>query len=315
MRPFRFGVVAESVRTPAELFLTARRAEDAGFSTLLIRDHFIEPPFGHQLAPLPALTAVAGCTSALRVGTFVLCNDYRHPVLLAKEAATIDVLSGGRFELGLGAGFLREEYRQAGLRFDEPRERVDRFEEALPVLKGLLGRAPFTHRGHSYAIDGLDTFPKPVQQPRPPILVGAAGRRMLAIAAREADIVTIQAVSTTSGTVNDTPEARSAATVAGQVERIRAAAGDRIGAIELSTTATVRLSDDPHSAAAELARERGWQVAPEDVLDMPSIFIGTTDQVAELMHERRARYGLSYLVVSDTLLDTVRPIVSQVAGR
>jgi probable F420-dependent oxidoreductase len=249
------------------------------------------------------------------VGTFVLCNDYRQPALLAKEAATIDVLSGGRFELGLGAGFLREEYRQAGLRFDEPRERVDRFAEALPVLKGLLGPKPFTHRGRSYAIDGLDTFPKPVQRPGPPILVGAAGRRMLAIAAREADIITIQAVSTTAGTVSDTAEARGAATVAGQVERIREAAGDRIGAIELSTTATVRLSDDPQRAAAKLARERGWQVAPEDVLDMPSIFIGSTERVAELMHARRARYGLSYLVVSDTLLDTVRPIVSLVAGR
>src|SRR5262250_1143445 len=146
-RPFRFGLLGESVRSAKELVETARRAEEAGFATFLLRDHFIEEPFGHQLAPLTALATVAGATSRLRVGSLVLANDYRHPVVLAKEVATLDALSGGRVELGLGAGFSQAEYAQAGLRFDSPGVRVDRLEEALRVLKGLFAAGPLTFAG------------------------------------------------------------------------------------------------------------------------------------------------------------------------
>jgi probable F420-dependent oxidoreductase len=175
-RPFRFGVLGESVRSAAELVDTARRAEIAGYATFLIRDHFIEEPFGHQLAPVAALATVAAVTERLRVGSLVICNDYRHPVLLAKEVATLDLLSGGRFELGLGAGFSRPEYEAAGLPYDLPGVRVDRFAEALQVFKGLFGAEPFTFSGRFYTVTDLDSFPSPVQRPHPPILVGARGQ-------------------------------------------------------------------------------------------------------------------------------------------
>ena len=140
-RPFRFGVLGESARSAAELLNAARRAEIAGYATFLIRDHFIEEPLGHQLAPIAALATVAAATKTLRVGSLVICNDYRHPVVLAKDVATLDVLSGGRFELGLGAGFSRPEYEAAGLPYDPPGVRVGRFAEALQVFKGLFDAA------------------------------------------------------------------------------------------------------------------------------------------------------------------------------
>jgi probable F420-dependent oxidoreductase len=186
MRPFRFGVLGEGIRSGEGLLTEARRAETLGFSTLLLRDHFVREPFGDQLAPMVALTAAAA-TRTLRVGTLVLDNDWRHPVLLAKEAATLDLLSGGRFELGIGAGWLREEYRRAGMPFDPPGVRVGRLEESLRVLKGLLAGPAFAFAGAHYSVTGLEGFPRPVQRPRPPILVGAGSKRMLGIAAPRPD--------------------------------------------------------------------------------------------------------------------------------
>src|SRR5207253_7480209 len=158
-RPFRFGVFGENARSRGALLETARRAEDSGYSTFLLRDHFIEEPFGHQLATLTALATVAGATKELRVGSLVLSNDYRHPVMLAKEIATLDVLSNGRVELGLGAGFSKAEYDSAGIPFDPPGVRVDRLEEAIRVLKGLFGTEPLTFAGKHYAVTRLDGFP------------------------------------------------------------------------------------------------------------------------------------------------------------
>jgi alkanesulfonate monooxygenase SsuD/methylene tetrahydromethanopterin reductase-like flavin-dependent oxidoreductase (luciferase family) len=154
MRPFRFGIIAENARTAESLLDTSRRAESAGYSTLLLRDHIVEGPFPHQLAPLTALAAVAMATTRLRIGTLVLANDFRHPSQLAKEIATLDVLSGGRVEPGLGAGFLRRDYEEAGLPLDPPGDRVGRLEESLQVLKGLFGEAPLTHRGRHYRFTG-----------------------------------------------------------------------------------------------------------------------------------------------------------------
>src|SRR5262249_19374395 len=188
----------------------------------------IEDPFGHQLAPLATLATVAAVTRRLRIGSLVLANDYRHPVILAKEVATLDVLSNGRVELGLGAGFSQSEYEQAGLRFDPPGVRVDRLEESLRVVKGLFADGPLTFAGKHYAVTGLDGFPKPVQRPHPPILIGAAGPRMLSIAAREADIVGFQTVVTAGGGVSDDPARRLAPAVAPRVGRGPQAAGDRV---------------------------------------------------------------------------------------
>jgi probable F420-dependent oxidoreductase len=294
---------------------TARRAEAAGFATFLLRDHFIEEPFGHQLAPLTALATVAAATERLRVGSLVLCNDYRHPVLLAKEVATLDLLSGGRFELGLGAGFSRPEYEAAGLSFDPPGVRVDRLAEALQVFKGLFGAAPFTFAGRFCAVTKLDAFPKPVQRPYPPILIGAGGRRMLGIAAREADIIGIQTASLGTGRSAADPSGLLAETIAEKIEWVRQQAGARFDQIELSIVSSVIVAEDRGEAAERLVRERGWQGLPvERVFEMPSIFIGSVGQIVEEMQKRRERYGISYYVVSDRSLQTAAPIVARLAG-
>src|SRR5438876_677403 len=183
-RPFRFGVSVHGSKSRAEWIGIARQAEALGYSTLLIPDHL-----GDQLSPIPALVAAADATSTLRIGSLVFDNDFRHPVMLAKEAATLDVLSGGRFELGIGAGWLRSEYEQAGIPYDPPGVRVGRMEEALQIIKGLFADRPVTFSGTYYKVSALEGQPKPVQRPHPPILIGGGGKRILSIAAREATIV------------------------------------------------------------------------------------------------------------------------------
>lgn len=315
-KPFRFGVFGETARSREALLDTARRAEESGYATYLIRDHFIEEPFGHQLAPLTALATVAAVTNTLRVGTLVLSNDYRHPVILAKEIATLDVLSGGRVELGLGAGFSQAEYNQAGLPFDPPAVRVDRFEEGIHVLKGLFTDGPLTFAGKHYSVTHLDSFPKPLQRPHPPILIGASGGRMLSIAAREADIIGIQTTSTANGVLSNDPSVRLATAVAQKVELVRQMAGDRFDKIELSMVVTIVISERRQQAAEQLARERGWGgVSVEKVLEMPSVFIGSMAQIVEEMQARREQYGFSYYVLFDHAIDEVAPIVARLAGK
>lgn len=314
-RPFRFGVLGESVRSAAELVETARRAEIAGYATFLIRDHFIDEPFGHQLAPVAALATVAAVTTTLRVGSLVICNDYRHPVLLAKEIATLDLLSGGRFELGLGAGFSRPEYEAAGLAYDRPGVRVDRFAEALQVYKGLLGAGPFTFSGRFYTVTALDSFPRPVQRPHPPILVGAGGKRMLSIAARDADIIGILTAAVGTGRRLPDPTGLLAETIAEKIGWIREAAGARFEDIELSLVSSMVITENRRDAAERLAHERQWDgLSADRVLEMPSVFIGSVDRIVDEMLARRERYGISYHVVSDRSMEVVAPIVARLAA-
>ncbi len=180
-RPFRFLAGFQAVVDPATLAETARRAESIGFSTLVIPDHLIE-----QLSPVPALAIVAAATTTLRIGTFVVNNDLRHPAVLAQEMASLDVLSDGRLEIGIGAGWNRPEYDAIGLPFEPVATRVERLAESVTVLKGLFGDGPFTFQGRHYAITDHDGQPKPVQKPHPPLLIGGGGRRTLSLAAREA---------------------------------------------------------------------------------------------------------------------------------
>jgi probable F420-dependent oxidoreductase len=313
-RGFRFGVVGESIRTAGQLVATARRAEDLGYATLLLRDHVVPASFGDQLAPLVALTAAAAATRTLRVGTLVLDNDFRHPVMLAKEAATLDVVSGGRLELGIGAGWLAEEYERAGLTFDPAGVRVDRLAESLRILRGLFAGLPLTYAGTHYSVSGLTGFPLPAQRPHPPILVGAGSRRMLGIAGSEADIVGILPRALPNGTISDDLSERSPEGIARKVDWVRAGAGDRLAEVELSMMISVTVTDDHRAAAAIVAAERGWPGAADQVLDMPSQFIGSVDRIAGLMHERRERYGFTYFVVADGDMDALAPVVARLAG-
>lgn len=315
LKPFRFGVICEHMQSAEEWMTKARQAEDYGYATMLIRDHFIREPFGDQFAPLIALMAAASATKTLRVGSLVLDNDYRHPVMLAKEAATLDLLSGGRFELGIGAGWLRSEYEQAGMVFEPAGVRVGRLEEAIQALKGLFANESFTFAGNHYKITDLSSFPKPVQQPHPPILVGAGSKRMLALAAREADIVGILPKALPDGTISEEITERLPATIAQKVEWIRQAAGERFDELELNMVITPVFTEQRRQRAEQLARERGWNgITAGDVLDMPSIFIGTPDQIAGDLLSRREQFGFSYFVVSDANMEAFSPVVSRLAG-
>ncbi len=196
MKPFRFGVNMRTVVSATEWAARARNLEDQGYSTLCLPDHLAP-----MLAPLPALAIAAAATRRLRVGTMVLNNDFRHPAVLAREAATLDVLSDGRLELGLGAGHMKSEYDEAGLPFDRGGVRVERLAEAVIILKRLFDGEPVTFHGRHYQVNGHTIYPKPVQQPRPPILIGGNGPRLLTLAAAEADIVGFSGITFARGGV------------------------------------------------------------------------------------------------------------------
>ncbi|MFB4312367.1 TIGR03621 family F420-dependent LLM class oxidoreductase [Actinomadura sp. GTD37] len=310
-RRFRFGVVGESIRSGADLTGTARRAEALGYDVLTLRDHFVARPFGDQLAPVAALAYAASATGTLRLGTMVLANDYRHPVLLAKEAATLDHLSGGRFELGIGAGWLREEYEAAGLPFDPAGTRVGRLEESLRILRGLLGGEETTFAGEHYRTDGLTVFPRPAR--RPPLVVGAGSARMLGIAGRHADTVGILPRALPDGTISDEIAERLPDAIARKADLVRDAAGGRD--VELSMMVTPAFGPDPRRAAARVAETRGWGASSAGlVLDMPSQFVGPPEHIAEQMLARRDRYGFSYYQVPDASMEEFAPVIPLLTG-
>ena len=305
-RAFRFGVVCWQARSRHDWREKARQAEQLGYTTFLVPDHLQD-----QVAPVPALLAAADATTTLRIGSHIFANDFRHPVLLAKEAATLDLLSDGRFELGLGAGYLRAEYDQAGLAFASPGVRVGRLEEAIRLIKQLLSEGPTTFTGTHYAVTDLPGLPKPVQQPHPPILIGGGGPRLLALAAREADIVSIVLRSRTDGSGLDLTDF-AAASMARKVRQVQAAAGARWTTLELSTLIQrVVVTDDPYTPATQLGERYG--LPPEQVLESPFILLGTVAQLCEVLHARREQYGLSYIVVFEPSMDAFAPVVARLA--
>ena len=308
-RKFRFGAQLSFARSGGEWVAKARRLEDLGFATLCAPDHFDD-----QLAPIPALVAAAAATTTLRVGTLVLDNDYRHPLLVAKEAATLDLLSGGRFELGIGAGWLSSDYEQSGIACDPPGVRIDRLEESLAVVKGLLAGGKFSYSGRHYTVSDHPGTPVPVQRPRPPILVGGGGRRILTLAGREADIVSVN-FNLRSGSIG--PQVGATATsgaTAEKVKWIREAAGDRFDQIELSSTAYLTMvTDDRDAVAAGLGV--GFGLDAEQVLAMPNFAIGTIGQITDELERRRDELGFSYVVVGGECFEAMAPVVERLAGR
>lgn len=313
--PFRFGVINERPAAREPWLAQVRQIEEWGYQTFLIRDHVAPDYFGPQFAPFVALMLAAQATTRLRVGTLVIANDFRHPALLAKEVATLDVLSGGRCELGLGAGWLQAEYAQAGMPYDPPGVRIDRLEESIAVLKGLFAEAPLHFSGRHYQVAGLQSFPTPIQRPHPPLLIGAGHPRMLRLAGRAADIVGILTTSVASGRMVDDPLARMAGRVAEQVAWVREGAGARFPALELSLVATVIVTDRRRARTEAWIRERGWQgITVEQVWEMPAVLIGSVDQICDDLRRWRERLGFSYIVVADQSAGEVAPVVARLAG-
>lgn len=303
---FRFGVQAARAASRGEWVDKARRAEQLGYDTFLMPDHF-----GEQLAPIPALTVAADATTSLRIGAFVFDNDYKHPVVLAKEVATLDLLSGGRFECGMGAGWLRPEYDAAGMPFDPAGVRISRMVEGLRVMKGLWSEGVFTFSGEHYTIADLNGMPKPLQMPWPPLLIGGGGKRMLSIAAREADIVGFNPQTRPDGTLDWTTTSIEA--VSERVGWVRDAAEDRFNTLELNLTVTVASTSDLDAGAAEIAER--WGVSPEHVRDSPFALLGELERMVETLLARRERLGMSYITVGERGVDALAPIVTKLAGR
>jgi probable F420-dependent oxidoreductase len=308
-------VINELMDGPGRWIERVRQAEAVGYGTWLIRDHFVPDYFGDQYAPLVALAFAAATTSTIHLGTMVIDNDYRHPVMLAKETATLDVLSGGRFELGLGAGWLRNEYERAGMPFDRNGVRIDRLEEAIRVLKSLWSGQPASFCGAHYRIDGLQGVPLPANKPHPPLLIGAGHQRMLRLAGREADSVGILTSSVASGALVADPREMLPESVDQKLGWIRAGAGERFAEIELSLMPAVHLTDRRRATTEQLIAERGWQgLSVEQVWSMPNMLIGSLEQLAADLVERRERYGFSYAIFSDQHMQALAPLVARLAG-
>ena len=307
-RPFRFAAQLSGATDARSWVDQARKAEDLGFSTLLMPDHF-----GDQLAPVPAMMAAAAA-STLRVGALVFDNDYRHPLVLAKEAATIDLLSGGRLELGLGAGWMRSDYDESGISYDDPAVRVDRFEEGLAVITGLLeSEGAFSFSGEHYTVTEHTATPRPAQRPRPPLIIGGGGKRVLGIAGRHAEIVSIN-VNLRAGTAG--PEAATNATPDATRQKIgwvKEAAGARFEQIELNTLiGFVMVTDDAQSVIDAMAPALG--IDPDEARHIPLALIGTLDEMAEELEWRRREYGISYFSVESDAWETLAPVVGRLAG-
>lgn len=315
MRPFRFLAEAGGIADGKALAANARRAEAMGIDVLVIPDHLIQ-----QLAPVPFMATVAAATERLRIGTFVLNNDLRHPAVLAQDLASLDVLSSGRLEIGIGAGWNAAEYRAIGLGFDDVAVRSSRLAEAIAVLKGAFGPGPFSFTGAHYTITDFDAYPKPVQQPHPPLFIGGGGRRTLSLAAREADIVGLAPRVLPGPTPLPDPRSLTIAAAEEKIGWVREAAGARFERLELncypSGIAPVLITDHAFAEARDLAARlwsgTGIEISERDLLDSPHIFIGSVDGLVEKFRMLRERLGISSIMVGG--IDELAPVVERLKG-
>ena len=307
-RPFRFSVQASVVTDPVAFRELAVKAEDLGYAAVSMADHVADA----QLAPMVALMAAADATNTLRVTSLVLGNDYRHPGVVAREAATLDLLSGGRLELGLGAGWMQADYDQLGLDYDRPGRRIARLGEAISIIDRLLRGETVAHQGEHYRVDGLRRSPAPVQQPRPPMLVAGGGRRILTLAGRTADIIGLNP-GLGAGVIDHRagPSATPDATDQ-KLGWIRTAAGDRFDRIELQTRIHLAaITDDREAMAAAVAPTMG--IDPDDALASPHALVGSVQQCVESLHAWRERWGITYIGLSADAVDSFAPVIAAVS--
>jgi probable F420-dependent oxidoreductase len=307
--PFEFGVEMMEPFVGMNWAESARELEALGYSTLFAPDHFDE-----GLGPIAAMAAAAAATSELRVATAVLAADFRHPAVLARELAAIDVLSAGRLEVGLGAGYQVNDYRASGIAMDPPKVRVDRLIEYVAVLRGLFADgAPFSFAGEHFQIDALDGTPHPFTPGGPPIFVAGGGPRMLRFAAREADIVGVNPSLPTSEKRAEAPRDGRAERVDGKFALIREAAGDRYDDLVFhGWLQAARVTDDGRGAAARIGAALGLEA--DDVLASPFVLTGSVEEIVARLHERRGRWGYSYYTVQQPSAHEFAPVLAALAA-
>lgn len=306
-KPFRFGVQSRSMGPRDAWLESVRRIEALGYNSVSWADHFVG-----GLDPIASLAAAAVATERLRLTSFVLDNDFRHPAVLAMAAGTIDILSGGRLDLGIGAGWMKPEYTQSGIPFDPPAVRIARLEETLQLLTQLFTGHPVTYTGEYYQVQELALPPVPVQQPHPPFVIGCGSRKILNLAGKYADIVGMTNRALPDGAKD--LEDLTAEAMERKLGWIREGAGDRFAQIELNMICgRVIITDDREAAAAEMTTELPLSV--EQILDAPAILIGSTEQIISILQERRERFGVSNIVIIEPMMEAFAPVVAALSGR
>jgi probable F420-dependent oxidoreductase len=314
VRPFQFMICVRGILDRATLVEQARAAESTGYTHLCIHDHLAP-----QLAAIPTLTAVAMATERLRLCPLVLNNDLRHPAVLAQELATLDIISGGRVDVGIGAGWNEPEYAAAGLPYDRPKVRIERLAESIEVLRGLFGEGLFSHAGTHYTITDMDGQPKPLQRPHPPFLVGGTREHVLRLAAREADIVGLD-LRQDRASLADAFPARTDV----RVGWVRDEAGPRFAQLDLNVLrllGELAVGSRATAAAAEVARDRaaktGLEIDSADVLESPYSLMGTVPDLIDKLRRGRERWGINSFLVGwfgDKGLADFAPVVEQLSG-
>jgi probable F420-dependent oxidoreductase len=318
-RPFRFNASIIPVTSRADLVAYARKVEALGYSALCHGDH---PSFG-GLAPLPAFLIAAEATNSLRFASHALNNDLRHPAMLAHEAATFDLLTGGRLELGIGAGWLELDYRALGIPFNPPSVRLPQLVEAVALIKQLVQGGSVTYSGKYYQITELNLQLAPAQYPRLPIFIGGGRRQILAFAAREAEIVGLD-LRSSAGRLD--MASYTAAAMDERIRWVREAAGARFDEIELHTVVHSVIITNDRRAGVEQVLEQHAQyrtmglindivLSSAEILESPHVLIGTVDQIVADLQERRTRYGISYISLLPHLTDIFAPVVERLAGQ
>ena len=306
--PFRFALAASTVTNGPDFVEVAKKAEDLGYSAIATADHL-----DNQLAPLIALTGAAMATTTLRLNSLVLCNDYRHPGMVAKEAATLDQLSGGRLELGMGAGWMKTDYEQLGMPYDRPSVRIARLGESVEIVKGLLNGDSVNFAGDFYSIAGLVGTPLPHGDAIPLMLAGG-GKKMLTLAAQHADIIGVNP-GLAAGVIDERAGATATPNATDQkLQWIRDAAGERFDEIELQTRIHLAAINDDRSSYAEMMAPL-LGITTEEALSSPHALVGTVDQCIETIHMWRERWGISYISWGAEALEEMAPVVAVLSGQ
>jgi probable F420-dependent oxidoreductase len=307
VHPFRFAVQQASASSGEEWAALARRVEALGYDLLVMPDHL-----GHQLSPFAGLAAAAGATTRLRLAAFVFANDYRHPLMLAREAATLDVLSGGRFEMGMGAGWMTSDYRELGTTYDPAPRRVDRLVEAVPLVKRLLAGETVTHHGEHYQMERATAGVPTVQKPRPPLAIGGGGPRMLKLAAREADIVGLVPGFSARGWPLFGQATETA--TAEKIALIKEAAGDRFEQLEINLwLGSAGLAGSGSSLLGSAAA--ATMGAATAIYGSPYVLYGTLGAVRDRLLRRRDKLGISYYTIPSRSMESIAPLVEALAGK
>jgi probable F420-dependent oxidoreductase len=317
--PFRFAVQATNARGGREWHDTVRKAEDLGYSTLFLADHYLGPGPAQRaartprqdLAPIAAMAAAAAVSHTLRIGCRVFCIDYHVPAVLAKEAATLDVLSDGRLEMGIGAGWSEVEYTAMGLDFDRPGRRIAKLAEVVALVKAHWRGEELDYSGEFVRVHGYAGRPRPVQRPHPPIMIGGGGERVLSFAGREADIVSISSVPFVAHDADGLDPQAVAQLRAGYVQ---AAAGERYRQLDVeSSPYFTEITHDPETVVAGVTASTG---IPADLLrNHPNVLIGPPERVVEMLYSRRETLGVNYVTVQQSQLESFAPVVDRLHGR